>query len=146
MESSSSWRGLFDRCLIRASSSRDWEIPSSHTICFGAVIGIDYVAGGNQLDEIQWSLIMKILLAIDDSAGSSAGEKEVAQRPWPAGSAVTVFSVYEMSLGPMAEPWLVRHDEERIRKAARKQAGDLLKLPLRDSRRRRRVNLRLPRR
>jgi nucleotide-binding universal stress UspA family protein len=69
---------------------------------------------------------MKILVAIDDSAGSRAVVKEVAQRPWPTGSTVIVFSVYEMSLGPMADPWLVPHDEERIRQAARKQAQDLV--------------------
>ena len=33
---------------------------------------------------------MKILVAIDDSAGSRAVIKEVAQRPWPTGSTVTV--------------------------------------------------------
>jgi hypothetical protein len=38
---------------------------------------------------------VKILLAIDASAGSQAALDEVAARPWPTGSSVEVLSVVE---------------------------------------------------
>jgi nucleotide-binding universal stress UspA family protein len=46
---------------------------------------------------------MKILLAVDGSPCSDAAVKEVARRPWPAGSEVRVISVAQFS-GPMSEP------------------------------------------
>jgi nucleotide-binding universal stress UspA family protein len=69
---------------------------------------------------------MKLLLAIDDSASSKAAVAEVARRTWPSGSKVVVLTVYDLRLGPLAEPWLLPRDEERILKAARKQAQDLV--------------------
>jgi nucleotide-binding universal stress UspA family protein len=69
---------------------------------------------------------MRILLAIDDSSSSKAAVTEVARRPWPRGSTVLVLTAYEMSLGPMAEPWLLPRDEEGVLEAARKQAQDLV--------------------
>jgi nucleotide-binding universal stress UspA family protein len=69
---------------------------------------------------------MKILVAIDDSASSRAVVDKVGGWSWPVGSTIIVLSAYEMSLGPMAKPWLVPHDEERILKAAREQAQALV--------------------
>ena len=69
---------------------------------------------------------MKILVAIDDSASSRAIVDKVGGWSWPVGSTIIVLSAYEMSLGPMAKPWLVPHDEERILKAAREQAQALV--------------------
>jgi hypothetical protein len=70
--------------------------------------------------------IMKILVAIDDSASSRAVVARVGGWSWPVGSTITVLSAYEMSLGPMGDPWLVPRDEERILKAAREQAQALV--------------------
>ena len=69
---------------------------------------------------------MKILVAIDDSASSRAVVARVGGWSWPVGSTITVLSAYEMSLGPMGDPWLVPRDEERILKAAREQAQALV--------------------
>ena len=69
---------------------------------------------------------MKILVAIDDSVSSRAVVDSVAGRSWPAGSSVIVLSAYDLSMGPMADPWLIPRDEERILKAARKQAQALV--------------------
>lgn len=69
---------------------------------------------------------MKILVAIDDSASSRAIVDKVGASSFPVGSTIIVLSAYEMSLGPMAKPWLVPRDEERILKAAREQAQALV--------------------
>jgi len=59
MELSPPWHGVFGRGSIRASSIRNRKILSGYANRVGAVIGTDYVACGNQLDEIQWSLKIK---------------------------------------------------------------------------------------
>jgi nucleotide-binding universal stress UspA family protein len=69
---------------------------------------------------------MKILLAIDNSVSSRTATDEVARRPWPKGSSVVVLTAYEMRLGPLAEPWLLPRDEEKILKAQREQAQELV--------------------
>ena len=59
MELSPSGHGVFSRGSIRPSSIRDRKIPSGHADCFSALIGVNYVACRNQLDEIQRSLEIK---------------------------------------------------------------------------------------
>jgi nucleotide-binding universal stress UspA family protein len=49
---------------------------------------------------------MKILLAIDGSSFSDAAVKEVATKPWPAGSEVKIISVVEPPLLPTVETWV----------------------------------------
>jgi nucleotide-binding universal stress UspA family protein len=68
---------------------------------------------------------MKILLAIDDSAGSRAALAEVVKKRWPRNSTVIIVTAYEIELGPMARPWLIPHDEARISEAIQKQAKEL---------------------
>ena len=48
---------------------------------------------------------MKILLAVDGSAFGEEAAREVARRPWPAGSEVKVISAVEPTYVPTAEPW-----------------------------------------
>jgi len=51
-------------------------------------------------------LTMKILLALDGSSFSDAAVKEVATKPWPAGSEVKIISVVEQPLLPTVETWV----------------------------------------
>ncbi len=48
---------------------------------------------------------MKILLAVDGSPHSEAAVREVAQRPWPAGSQLRIISVVELPFVPTPEAW-----------------------------------------
>ncbi len=48
---------------------------------------------------------MKILLAVDGSECSDAAVKSVADRPWPVGTVVKVFSVSELPFVPTTETW-----------------------------------------
>ncbi len=48
---------------------------------------------------------MKILLAVDGSDCSDAAVKSVADRPWPKGTIVNVFSVSELPFVPTTETW-----------------------------------------
>jgi nucleotide-binding universal stress UspA family protein len=63
---------------------------------------------------------MKILLAVDGSECSDAGVEEVAERQWPADSAVRIISVVETL--PPDELALPPRCREDIEKAARHQA------------------------
>lgn len=48
---------------------------------------------------------MKILLAVDGSECSDAAVKSVANRPWPAGTIIKVFSAVELPFVPTTETW-----------------------------------------
>jgi nucleotide-binding universal stress UspA family protein len=48
---------------------------------------------------------MKVLLAVDGSAFSEEAAREVARRPWPAGSELKVISVVEPPYAPSMGPW-----------------------------------------
>jgi nucleotide-binding universal stress UspA family protein len=48
---------------------------------------------------------MKILLAVDGSESSDAAIEEIASRPWPRGSEVTVIFVLNLPFPPNAETW-----------------------------------------
>jgi nucleotide-binding universal stress UspA family protein len=50
---------------------------------------------------------MKILLAVDGSAGSQAAVKAVAHRPWPPESKIKVLTAVEPGYVPMLETWSV---------------------------------------
>lgn len=65
---------------------------------------------------------MKILLAVDGSSYSQAAVEEVARRPWPSRTSIKVLSASELRLDPMAEPWILPREEQKILKAQRKQA------------------------
>ena len=56
MELSPPGRGVLSLDSIRASSIRDRKIPSGDPNRLGVVIGAAYLAGANQLEEIQQSL------------------------------------------------------------------------------------------
>ncbi len=65
---------------------------------------------------------MKILLAIDGSSCSDAAVEEVARRPWPQGSFVTVLSAFELPTPPTPEAWaLPANYFEEMDAALRKQ-------------------------
>jgi hypothetical protein len=57
---------------------------------------------------------MKILLAVDGSSCSLAAVEEIARRAWAPGTQVRILSAIEMRLGPLAEPWILLHDETRV--------------------------------
>jgi nucleotide-binding universal stress UspA family protein len=66
---------------------------------------------------------MKILLAVDGSACSDEAVREVARRPWPAGSAVKVLSVVELPLVPTTETWALPDSYyAQLEQAGREQA------------------------
>ena len=69
---------------------------------------------------------MKILLAVDGSPCSLAAVDKIARRAWAPGSEVKILSAIEMRLGPLAEPWLLPHDEARVLKAQREQALNIV--------------------
>jgi nucleotide-binding universal stress UspA family protein len=70
---------------------------------------------------------MKILLAVDGSAGSDAAVDEVARRPWPAGSEVKIISVVELLITPTAENWLVPDSYYlKLEKAGQERARDAI--------------------
>jgi nucleotide-binding universal stress UspA family protein len=48
---------------------------------------------------------MKILLAVDGSECSNAAVRSVANRPWPPGTVVKVFSAVELPFVPTTETW-----------------------------------------
>lgn len=56
MELSLPRHGVLSRDSISASSIRNQKLPSGDANRFGVVIGAAYLAGGNQLEEIQRSL------------------------------------------------------------------------------------------
>jgi len=66
---------------------------------------------------------MRVLLAIDGSQCSDTAIEEVANRPWPAGTTIRVFSAFEMPLPPTPEAWALppRYAEE-IEEAGRQNA------------------------
>jgi nucleotide-binding universal stress UspA family protein len=48
---------------------------------------------------------MKILLAVDGSECSDAAVQSVANRPWPTGTVIKVFSAIELPFVPTTETW-----------------------------------------
>ena len=71
---------------------------------------------------------MKILLAVDESEYSAVATKEIAKRPWPAGTTVRVLTVVEPFPPIAIEPWYGGHESlVRIDKELRKRAQDLTK-------------------
>ncbi len=48
---------------------------------------------------------MKILLAVDGSECGDAAVQSVANRPWPVGTVIKVFSVVELPFVPTTETW-----------------------------------------
>ena len=70
---------------------------------------------------------MKILLAIDGSSFSDAAVKEIATRPWPAGSEVRITSVVEPPLLPTVETWVPPDDYlEALERAGEDQARSIV--------------------
>jgi len=66
---------------------------------------------------------MKILLAIDGSSCSDAAVRDVANKPWPAGSEVKIVSVVEPVLLPAVETWVPPENYiEALEKAGDDQA------------------------
>ena len=66
---------------------------------------------------------MKILLATDGSPCSDTAIKEVARRPWPAGTQVRIVSVAEQPAPLVAEPYMVPSSYfGEVGKAIRQQA------------------------
>lgn len=70
---------------------------------------------------------MKILLAIDGSSFSDAAVKEIATRPWPAGSEVRIISVVEPPLLPTVETWVPPDDYiEALERAGQDQGRSIV--------------------
>ncbi len=53
---------------------------------------------------------MKVLIAVDGSECSDAAVQQVAQRPWPVGTIIKVFSVAEWPHMGAVEPWGLSND------------------------------------
>jgi nucleotide-binding universal stress UspA family protein len=69
---------------------------------------------------------MKILLAIDGSAPSLDAIAAVAERPWPAGSALRILSVIQPYTPPVTEMVLASATLEDIRKRQTQEAEELM--------------------
>ncbi len=70
---------------------------------------------------------MRILLAIDGSSFSDEAVREIATRPWPAGSEVRIISVVEPPLLPMVESWVPPDDYlDALDKAGEDQARSIV--------------------
>lgn len=70
---------------------------------------------------------MKILLAIDGSSCSDAAVRDVANKPWPAGSEVKIVSVVEPAMLPAVETWVPPEDYiEALERAGDDQARDIV--------------------
>jgi nucleotide-binding universal stress UspA family protein len=75
---------------------------------------------------------MKILIAIDGSIYSQQAVQEVAQRPWPAGSAARVISVIKLPFVPTAETRsLPESDYSRLERELQTQAERAVEATLR---------------
>jgi len=64
---------------------------------------------------------MKILIAVDSSGASTAAARQIAARPWPAGTIVQVMNVIEPMYGwriPDVEDALQRSAEQTVQEAA----------------------------
>ena len=74
-----------------------------------------------------YNSLMKILLAIDGSDFSSAATREVAERPWPAGSEVKIISVVELPFLPTPETMALPESYYgQFEKTAREQAKEAI--------------------
>ena len=70
---------------------------------------------------------MKILLAIDGSSFSDKAVRDVAKKPWPAGSEVRIVSVVEPALLPTVETWVPPDSYiEALEKAGDDQARSIV--------------------
>lgn len=70
---------------------------------------------------------MKILIGVDGSEYSDAALDEVSQRTWPDGSQILVVNAFEMPVSP-TEVWSLPPDYyERLDRAIRTQADEVLK-------------------
>jgi len=70
---------------------------------------------------------MKILLAIDGSTCSDAAVRDVANKPWPAGSEVKIVSVVEPAMLPAVETWVPPEDYiEALERAGDDQAREIV--------------------
>jgi nucleotide-binding universal stress UspA family protein len=66
---------------------------------------------------------MKILLAVDGSECGEEAVKEIAQRPWPAGSEVQVVSAIYLPVTPTPETWALPESYySQVEKVGREQA------------------------
>jgi nucleotide-binding universal stress UspA family protein len=73
--------------------------------------------------------ISRVLLATDGSESSELAARSIAERPWPAGSEIRVFSVVELHM-PLFEapypPYLNAHAMEDLRAEAMRKAEQAL--------------------
>ena len=70
---------------------------------------------------------MKVLLAIDGSTCSDAAVRDVANKPWPAGSEVKIVSVVEPAMLPAVETWVPPEDYiEALERAGDDQAREIV--------------------
>jgi nucleotide-binding universal stress UspA family protein len=72
------------------------RLVTSHANCSVEIVRPRKVQGGSSI---------KILLAVDGSQCGEEAVKEVAQRPWPAGSEVRVVSAIHLPVTPAPETW-----------------------------------------
>jgi nucleotide-binding universal stress UspA family protein len=71
---------------------------------------------------------MKILLATDGSDYSKAAVNSVAERPWPKGSEVRIFSAMEIPYAPTTEAWVLPDSYyAELERVAREQAEAAIK-------------------
>ena len=67
---------------------------------------------------------MKILLATDGSEFSQLAARSIAERPWPAGTAIRVVSVAELSVPLLEMPYFVPQTMEKLRGEAMQRAEE----------------------
>lgn len=93
----SDWRA--DLVMVGSNELRDWERlflgSTARSVLRHAPCSVEIVRPAREVANGKLRKGMKILIATDGSEFSTAALRSVAERPWPAGSAVKVVSVPE---------------------------------------------------
>lgn len=84
---------------------RFWLGSVSRAIVSHAACSVEIVRRPKEAESQSGKRALKILLAADGSECGEAAVKEIAERPWPAGSEVCVLSVIHLPMTPTPETW-----------------------------------------
>jgi nucleotide-binding universal stress UspA family protein len=100
---------------------RFWLGSVSRTVTSHAKCSVHIVRGDKK--GVASQAPMKLLLAVDGSDCGNLAVREIAERPWPAGSEVRVISVIQLPFVPSPETWSLPDSYySQVEKRSREQA------------------------